>query len=68
MLLALRLCNGKGGQAGGDLHLHVDRAGLDPLKGYGGNPLDHAAPEGGQDGKNIRGTEEEMAWGQAAKA
>ncbi len=34
----------KSRQAGGDLHLHVDRAGLDPLKDYGGNPLDHAAP------------------------
>src|SRR5437764_12484138 len=31
-------------QAGRDLHLHVDRASLDPLKSYGGNPLDHAAP------------------------
>jgi hypothetical protein len=29
------------GQARRDLHLHVDRAGLDPLKRYGGNPLDH---------------------------
>ena len=36
--------NGESRQAGRDLHLHVDRAGLDPLKGYGGNPLDHAAP------------------------
>ena len=34
----------EGGQAGGDLHLHVDGAGLDPLKGDGGNALDHAAP------------------------
>ena len=24
--------------------MHVDRAGLDPLKSYRGNPLDHAAP------------------------
>jgi hypothetical protein len=47
----------------GDLHLHVDGPGLDPLKGYGGNVLDHAAPlprsrvmEGGGDGKNIKGT------------
>jgi hypothetical protein len=24
--------------------LHVDGAGFDPLKGYGGNTLDHAAP------------------------
>ena len=31
-------------QARRDLHLHVDRAGLDPLKGYGRNPLDHVAP------------------------
>jgi len=31
-------------QAGGDLHLHVDGAGFDPLKSYGGNTLDHAAP------------------------
>jgi len=29
-------------QAGG-LHLHVDGAGFDPLKSYGGNTLDHAA-------------------------
>ena len=36
--------DGEGGQPGRDLHLHVDRAGLDPLKSYGGNPLDHAAP------------------------
>ena len=36
--------NGEGRQTGGDLHLHVDAAGLDALKGYGGNPLDHAAP------------------------
>ena len=27
-----------------DLHLHVDRAGLDSLKGYGRNPLNHARP------------------------
>jgi hypothetical protein len=25
-----------------NLHLHVDHAGLDPLKSYGGNPLDHS--------------------------
>ena len=31
-------------QARRDLHLHVDRAGLDPLKGYGRNPRNHAAP------------------------
>ncbi|MET3968838.1 hypothetical protein ABID62_004921 [Bradyrhizobium sp. S3.9.1] len=36
--------DGKGGQAGRDLHLHVDRAGLDPLKGDGRNPLNHACP------------------------
>ncbi len=33
----------KSRQARRDLHLHVDRAGLDPLKGYGRNPLNHAA-------------------------
>jgi len=38
--------NGEGRQARRDLHLHVDGAGLDPLKGYGGNALDHAAPLG----------------------
>src|SRR6266446_4027464 len=32
------------GQARGYLHLHVDRACLDPLKGYGRNPLNHACP------------------------
>ena len=31
-------------QARRDLHLHVDRACLDPLKGYGRNPRDHACP------------------------
>jgi hypothetical protein len=53
----------KGRQTGRHLHLHVDAAGLDPLKGYGGNALDHAAPlpqlkvaEGGREGKNIKGT------------
>jgi hypothetical protein len=53
----------KGGQSGRDLHLHVDGAGLNPLKGYGGNALDHAAPlpqsrvaERSGEGKNIRGT------------
>ena len=30
-------------QTGRHLHLNVDRAGLDPLKGYGGNTLNHAA-------------------------
>ncbi len=62
--------NGKGGQPGRDLHLHVDRAGLDPLKRYGGNALDHAAPlpcgrvaEGAKAGKNIKGT----SWGLPVK-
>jgi len=36
--------NGKSRQSRHELHLHVDRAGLDPLKSYRGNPLDHAAP------------------------
>jgi hypothetical protein len=31
-------------QARRDLHLHVDAAGLDPLKGYGGNALDQMLP------------------------
>ena len=35
--------DGEGRQAGRDLHLHVDGAGFDPLKGYRGNPLNHAA-------------------------
>ena len=55
--------NGEGGQPRRDLHLHVDRAGLDPLKGYGRNPLDHAGPlsqsrvaEAGRYRKNITGT------------
>ena len=46
-----------------DLHLHVDRAGLDPLKGYGRNPLNHAALIAAIEGsgtrrqvKNITGT------------
>ncbi len=34
--------DGESRQAGRDLHLHVDRAGLDPLKGDGRNPLNHA--------------------------
>ena len=34
----------EGGQPGRDLHLHVDRAGLDPLKGYRRNPRNHACP------------------------
>ena len=36
--------DGERRQSRRDLHLHVDGAGLDPLKGYGGNALDHAAP------------------------
>jgi hypothetical protein len=36
--------DGEGRQARHDLHLHVDRAGVNPLKSYRGNPLDHAAP------------------------
>jgi len=35
--------DGESRQAGRDLHLHVDGAGFDPLKSYGGNPLNHAA-------------------------
>ena len=34
--------DGKGRQSRRDLHLHVDRAGLDPLKRDGRNPLNHA--------------------------
>ena len=59
----------KGRQAGRDLHLHVDRAGLDPLKGDGRNPLNHAEPacpllqlgvaERGRFRKNNTGT---IAW------
>jgi hypothetical protein len=37
------------------LHLHVDRAGLDPLKGYCGNALDHAAPLPRQKVAELRG-------------
>jgi hypothetical protein len=44
MLLSSKVCNGKRRQAGRDLHLHVDGAGFDPLKGYRGNPLNHARP------------------------
>jgi hypothetical protein len=47
----------------GDLHLDVDRAGLDFLKGYGRNPLDHAIPcfqskvaEAGYSRKNVART------------
>jgi hypothetical protein len=36
-----RYCESR--QAGRDLHLHVDGAGFDPFKSYGGNTLDHAA-------------------------
>ncbi len=32
------------GKSRRDLHLDVDRAGLDPLKRHGGYALDHAAP------------------------
>ena len=35
--------DGESRQAGRDLHLHVDGAGFDPLKSYGGNTLNHAA-------------------------
>jgi hypothetical protein len=42
MLLSSKVCNGKRRQAGRDLHMHVDGAGFDPLKGYRGNPLNHA--------------------------
>ena len=35
----------EGRQAGRDLHLHVDRAGLDALERHGGDALDHAAPQ-----------------------
>ena len=37
-------------QAGRDLNLHVDRAGLDPLKGYGRNPRNHAVPHAAIEG------------------
>jgi hypothetical protein len=40
--LAFTLCNSEGRQTRRDLHLHVDCAGLDPLKGDGRNPLNHA--------------------------
>ena len=36
--------DGERRQPGRDLHLHVDGAGLDPLKGYGGNALDQMLP------------------------
>ncbi len=34
----------EGRQAGRDLHLHVDRAGLDALERNRGDALDHVAP------------------------
>ena len=46
------------GQTGRDLHLHVDRAGLDPLKGYGRNPRNHAVPH-----HSIKGSGE--PWGKS---
>jgi hypothetical protein len=62
--LSSNVYHGKGGQPGRDLHLHVDRTGLDPFKGYGRNALDHACPlvqsrvaELRGESKNIRGTE-----------
>jgi hypothetical protein len=61
-VLSLTPNDGESRQTRRDLDLHVDRAGLDPLKGYGGNPLDHAAlpqskvAELGEEGKNIKGT------------
>jgi hypothetical protein len=33
------------GQARRDLHLHVDGAGFDALKSYGGNALNHERPQ-----------------------
>jgi len=35
--------DGESRQARRDLDLHIDRAGLDPLKRHRGNALDHAA-------------------------
>jgi hypothetical protein len=72
--LSLTIRNVERGQARRDLHLHVDRAGLDPLKSHRGNPLDHAAPfsreslaESGAAGKNITGTTAFGArWGTSA--
>jgi hypothetical protein len=61
----LTLHDSESRQARCDLNLHIDRTGLDPLKGNRRNPLDHAAPtplpqskvaEGGELGKNITGT------------
>ena len=61
--MSLTLHDSERRQAGRDLHLHVNRAGLDPLKGYGRNALDHADPlplprvaEPGEERKNITGT------------
>ena len=51
--------DGERRQARRDLHLHVDRAGLDPLKGYGGNPLNHAAPRSAIEGSGNRGASQE---------
>jgi len=43
------------GQAGRDLHLHVDGTGLDALEGNGCNALDHAqAPQPGGTTRTIR--------------
>jgi len=47
------------GQAGRDLYLHVDGAGLDPLKRYGGNALDHCCPSDAIEGSGRRGREQE---------
>ncbi len=54
----------KGRQPRRDLHLHVDCTGLDPLKGYRRNPLNHAVPlssglrltEPDERSKNVTGT------------
>lgn len=54
VLLSLTAYHCKGRQAGRDLHLHVDRAGLDPLKGDGRNPLNHARPS--LPSRTIRGS------------
>ena len=64
--------DGEGRQSRRNLHLNIDRAGLDPLKSYGGNPLYHAAPlpqpmvvESGALGKNISGTDGQACFWQA---
>ncbi|MGY2984458.1 hypothetical protein ACVI1K_001805 [Bradyrhizobium sp. USDA 4508] len=62
--MAFTPCNGECRQSRRDLHLHVDRAGFNPLECDGGNALDHAAPilpqskvaEPGGKCKNITGT------------